>query len=87
MTIQKALEQIKELKDLCGTSATSSSWAAPWPWGMPRTLHPCRRGGYLPDAPGQRPLQGSRRDYGDQFPMGTLEKLGLLKMDFLGLKP
>ncbi len=32
------------------------------------------------------PLQSNDEQVVTQFPMGTLEELGLLKMDFLGLK-
>ena len=90
MTIQKALEQIKELKDLYRDQRykqlLDGSMALE---GMPRHASTHAAGVVISPTPlvNHVPLQKTPDGITvTQFPMGTLEKLGLLKMDFLGLK-
>ena len=56
--------------------------------GMPRHASTHAAGVVISKEPVERyvPLQGDENGIRTQFPMGTLEQLGLLKMDFLGLR-
>lgn len=90
MTLDRALEVSKELsdayqgdeqvKDLIDTARSLE--------GMPRHASTHAAGVVITDRPVERyvPLQKSDEAIVTQFPMGTLEELGLLKMDFLGLR-
>lgn len=95
MTIDKALEQSEELKDLrdkddrCRRLLDMSRAVE----GLPRHASTHAAGVVISKEPlvNYVPLQkmfqkGSDDVIVTQFPMGTLERLGLLKMDFLGLR-
>ena len=90
MTLKKALEQSKELrasyendervKKLIDTAMKLE--------GMPRNASTHAAGVLITSRPVHEyvPLQTNDEVITTQFPMGTLEKMGLLKMDFLGLR-
>ena len=90
MTLDRALKVSKELsdayqgdekvKDLIDTARSLE--------GMPRHASTHAAGVVITDHPVESyvPLQKSDEAIVTQFPMGTLEELGLLKMDFLGLR-
>ena len=90
MTLKKALEQSKELnasyendervKKLIDTAMKLE--------GMPRNASTHAAGVLITSHPVHEyvPLQTNDEVITTQFPMGTLEKMGLLKMDFLGLR-
>ncbi len=90
MTLDKALEQSKELKELYDNDErvrnlidTSKKLE-----GMPRHASTHAAGILITSKPVYEyvPLQTNDEVITTQFPMGTIEKLGLLKMDFLGLR-
>ncbi|HHX76826.1 MAG TPA: DNA polymerase III subunit alpha [Firmicutes bacterium] len=90
MTINKALEQNADLKEICQKDeryrkllATSLKVE-----GLPRHASTHAAGVVISQEPltNHVPLQQTGTALVTQFPMGTLEELGLLKMDFLGLK-
>ncbi len=90
MNIPRALEQVKELKEACEEERyrqlLETSQAVE---GMPRHASIHAAGVVISREPlvNYVPLlKTSDNAVVTQFPMGTLEKLGLLKMDFLGLK-
>ncbi len=90
MTLKKALEQSKDLraayendervKKLIDTAMKLE--------GMPRNASTHAAGVLITSHPVHEyvPLQTNDEVITTQFPMGTLEKMGLLKMDFLGLR-
>ena len=90
MTLTKALEQSKDLrmayesdeqvKKLIDTAMKLE--------GMPRNASTHAAGVLITSHPVHEyvPLQTNDEVITTQFPMGTLEKMGLLKMDFLGLR-
>ena len=90
MTLEKALSQNPELKDmyageervrrLIDTAMTLE--------GMPRHASTHAAGVLITREPVTHyvPLQRNDEVITTQYPMGTIEKLGLLKMDFLGLR-
>ncbi len=90
MTLNKALDQSKELrasyendervKKLIDTAMKLE--------GMPRNASTHAAGVLITSHPVHEyvPLQTNDDVITTQFPMGTLEKMGLLKMDFLGLR-
>ena len=90
ITIDKALEINKELKDLYEKDIrikelidVSRSLE-----GLPRHTSTHAAGVVIASQPlvSYVPLQKNEDMIVSQFPMGTLEELGLLKMDFLGLR-
>lgn len=90
MTISKALKISKELKDKYDTDETIKNLidVAMNVEGMPRhaTMHAA--GVVITEQPVSDyvPLANNDGNVVTQFPMTTLEELGLLKMDFLGLR-
>lgn len=90
ITLEKAMSQSKELKDmydgddrvrrLVDTARTLE--------GMPRHASTHAAGVLITKNPAMEyvPLQTNDEVVTTQFPMGVIEKLGLLKMDFLGLR-
>ena len=90
ITIKKALEQSKELKDLYDTDEITRKVLdiAMGLEGMPRqaSTHAC--GVVITKDPVDTyvPLYVRDEQISTQFIMTTLEELGLLKMDFLGLR-
>ena len=90
MTLEKAMSQSKDLKDmydgdprvqrLIDTAATLE--------GMPRHASTHAAGVLITREPATHyvPLQKNDDVITTQYPMGIIEKLGLLKMDFLGLR-
>lgn len=90
ITIDKALDMNKELKDLYDGDMrikelidVSRSLE-----GLPRHTSTHAAGVVIASQPlvSYVPLQRNEEMVVTQFPMGTLEELGLLKMDFLGLR-
>lgn len=90
ITIDKALDMNKELKNLYDGDArikelidVSRSLE-----GLPRHTSTHAAGVVIASKPlvSYVPLQKNEEMIVTQFPMGTLEELGLLKMDFLGLR-
>jgi len=90
ITIKKALEQNRELKDLYETDEQTKKVLdiAMALEGLPRnaSTHAC--GVVITKNPVDTyvPLYVNEGAVSTQFPMTTLEELGLLKMDFLGLR-
>jgi len=90
ITIKKALEQNRELKDLYQTDEQTKKILdiAMALEGLPRnaSTHAC--GVVITKNPVDTyvPLYVNEGAVSTQFPMTTLEELGLLKMDFLGLR-
>ena len=90
MTLEKAMSQSRDLKDmydgdprvrrLIDTAATLE--------GMPRHASTHAAGVLITREPATHyvPLQKNDDVITTQYPMGIIEKLGLLKMDFLGLR-
>ncbi|MBR0319681.1 MAG: DNA polymerase III subunit alpha, partial [Clostridia bacterium] len=90
MTLEKALklnpelrhayEDSPEVKELIDTAMTLE--------GMPRHASTHAAGVLITSKPVMNyvPLQTNDEVITTQFPMGTIERLGLLKMDFLGLR-
>ncbi len=90
MTIKNALEQSPELKEIYEndkrfTKLINISLKLE---GLPRHASTHAAGVVISRDPlvNHVPLQKTGNNIVTQFPMGTLEDLGLLKMDFLGLK-
>ncbi len=90
MTIDKAMERNQELKMLCeeDSSARSLIDMSRKLEGLPRHASTHAAGVLITGRPvtDYVPLQKNDDCVTTQFPMGTLEQLGLLKMDFLGLR-
>lgn len=90
MTIEKALERNPELKALYqeDNDARELIDMAKKLEGLPRHASTHAAGVVISKEPITEyvPLQKNDDSITTQFPMGTLEELGLLKMDFLGLR-
>ena len=90
MTLEKALQQSPDLKELYENDERIHSLidTAKKLEGMPRNASTHAAGVLITSRPVYEyvPLQTNDDVITTQFPMGTLEKLGLLKMDFLGLR-
>ena len=90
MTLEKAMEQNKELKDMYETDPRVSRLidTALTLEGMPRHASTHAAGVLITREPATHyvPLQKNDDVITTQYPMGIIEKLGLLKMDFLGLR-
>lgn len=90
ITIDKALEKSRELKELYLTDEAAHQLldTARKLEGMPRHASTHAAGVVITREPADSyvPLQKNDEVIVTQFPMGTLEELGLLKMDFLGLR-
>ena len=90
ITLEKALQTSKDLKSQYDNDETvkkliDMSMALE---GMPRNTSTHAAGVLICGRPATElvPLQRNDEVITTQFPMGTVEKLGLLKMDFLGLR-
>lgn len=90
MTLEKALKQSPQLKKAYENSQDVKTLIDMGLSleGMPRHASTHAAGVLITHHPVQDyvPLQKNDEVITTQFPMGTLEKLGLLKMDFLGLR-
>jgi DNA polymerase-3 subunit alpha len=90
MTIDRALEVSVELKNLYQSDSTVKKLIdmAKSLEGLPRHASTHAAGVVISKEPISTyvPLQKNDEIVTTQFPMGTLEELGLLKMDFLGLR-
>lgn len=90
MTIERALEENKELKELYDKDANVKNMLdlSMSIEGLYRHASTHAAGIVISKEPLTEyvPLQKNNGQVVTQFPMGTLEELGLLKMDFLGLK-
>lgn len=90
ITIEKALEMNPELKNAYDTDPRVSDLIniALRLEGLPRHSSTHAAGVVISGKPLVEyvPLQRNEESIVTQFPMGTLEELGLLKMDFLGLR-
>jgi hypothetical protein len=90
ITIEKSLERSAELKELYNTSEEAKEILdmAKQVEGMPRHASTHAAGVVISRLPVYKyvPLQENDGQLITQFPMTTLEELGLLKMDFLGLR-
>ncbi len=90
MTLDKALEQSKDLKSAYDNDERVQKLidTARKLEGMPRHASTHAAGVLITSHPVHEyvPLQTNDDVITTQFPMGTLEKMGLLKMDFLGLR-
>ncbi len=90
MTLEKALKQSAELRRSYEENETIKTLidTARALEGMPRHASTHAAGVLITDEPVAHyvPLQTNDDVITTQFPMGTLESLGLLKMDFLGLR-
>ena len=90
MTLEKAMEQNKELRDMYDTDDRVKRLidTALTLEGMPRHASTHAAGVLITREPAVKyvPLQKNDEVITTQFPMGIIEKLGLLKMDFLGLR-
>lgn len=90
-TLEEAVTQSKALRDWMAIDPERSKWlaAASTIEGLPRNASTHAAGVILSPVPlvDIVPLQGGGDDiYLTQWPMGDVEALGLLKMDFLGLR-
>ncbi len=90
-TLEEAVSQSKALRDWMASDPERSKWlaAASIIEGLPRNASTHAAGIILSPVPLVEivPLQGGGDDiYLTQWPMGDVEALGLLKMDFLGLR-
>ena len=90
MTLEKALEMSQELRQVYQQDAQVREVidTARKLEGMPRNASTHAAGVLITGEPvvNYVPLQTNDEVVTTQFPMGTLEALGLLKMDFLGLR-
>ncbi len=90
MTIEKALQMNPELKKMYQKDKQVHTLidAAMSLEGLPRHASTHAAGVVISNKPvaAHVPLQKNEDSITTQFPMGTLEELGLLKMDFLGLR-
>ncbi len=90
ITIEKALEKNKELKALYDSDASIRELidTAKRVEGMPRHASTHAAGVVITDRPVSEYVPLARNDESvvTQFTMTTIEELGLLKMDFLGLR-
>lgn len=90
ITLSRALQDVKELKDMYDHDPRArqlfdQSLALE---GLPRHASTHAAGVVISKEPltNYIPLQKNKDVVTTQFPMGTVEELGLLKMDFLGLR-
>lgn len=90
MTLDKALSQVKELRDMYDSDPRMRELfdEARALEGLPRHASTHAAGVVISKDPltDYIPLQKNKDVVTTQFPMGTVEELGLLKMDFLGLR-
>ena len=90
MTLEKALDQSRELKALYDSDSQTKELVdlAMKVEGMPRNASTHAAGVVITDRPVVEyvPLQSNDGQMVTQFPMTTIEQLGLLKFDFLGLR-
>ncbi len=90
ITLTKALTSSRDFKRLYDEDAAAHDLidVAMSLEGMPRHASTHAAGVVISKEPVERyvPLQSGEDAIVTQFPMGTLEELGLLKMDFLGLR-
>lgn len=90
ITLEKALEISKEFRELYENDQTAHELidTAKKLEGMPRNASTHAAGVVITREPADTyvPLQKNDNVVVTQFPMTTLEELGLLKMDFLGLR-
>lgn len=90
ITIERALSSSKELREACAQDSAIRELVAMARKieGMPRHASTHAAGVVITREPASEyvPLQKNDEAIVTQFPMGTLESLGLLKMDFLGLR-
>ncbi|MBQ9263214.1 MAG: DNA polymerase III subunit alpha [Clostridia bacterium] len=90
MTLEKAMSQSKDLKDMYDTDHKVRRLidTAMTLEGMPRHASTHAAGVLITREPATHyvPLQKNDDVITTQYPMGIIEKLGLLKMDFLGLR-
>lgn len=90
ITLKQALEMVPELKELYDTSEVYHKLLdlSMKLEGLPRHASTHAAGVVISSVPTMElvPLQRNEDSITTQFPMGTLEELGMLKMDFLGLR-
>ena len=90
MTIDKALEMNKELGELCALDEKAGKLIemARKLEGLPRHASTHAAGVVISKLPltDHIPLNRNNDAITTQYPMGNIEELGLLKMDFLGLQ-
>ncbi len=90
ITLSKALASSRDFKRLYDEDSAAHDLidVAMSLEGMPRHASTHAAGVVISKEPVERyvPLQSGEEAIVTQFPMGTLEELGLLKMDFLGLR-
>lgn len=90
ITLEKALDSSAEFKRAYNEDPAAKKLIdmAMSLEGMPRHASTHAAGVVISKEPVERyvPLQGDENGIRTQFPMDTLEQLGLLKMDFLGLR-
>ena len=90
MTLEKALQQSKVLAEMYAEDAAVKRLidTAMTLEGMPRHASTHAAGVLITRDPATTyvPLQCNDNVITTQYPMGVIEKLGLLKMDFLGLR-
>ena len=90
MTIERALKMNQELSDLCAADESVDYLIkmAQKVEGLPRHASTHAAGVVISKDPVVEyvPLNKNGEVVTTQFPMGTIEELGLLKMDFLGLR-
>ncbi len=90
ITLKQALEMVPELKELYDTNETYKKVLdlSMKLEGLPRHASTHAAGVVISSVPTMDlvPLQRNDESITTQYPMGTLEALGMLKMDFLGLR-
>ena len=90
ITLKQALEMVPELKELYDGNETYKKLLdlSMKLEGLPRHASTHAAGVVISSSPTMElvPLQRNEDSITTQFPMGTLEALGMLKMDFLGLR-
>ncbi|MBO4562375.1 MAG: DNA polymerase III subunit alpha [Clostridia bacterium] len=90
ITLKQALEMVPELKELYDGNETYKKLIdlSMKLEGLPRHASTHAAGVVISSSPTMElvPLQRNEDSITTQFPMGTLEALGMLKMDFLGLR-
>ena len=90
ITLQQALDMVPELKELYNSGETFKKLIdlSMKLEGLPRHASTHAAGVVISSVPTMElvPLQRNEDSITTQYPMGTLEALGMLKMDFLGLR-
>ncbi|MCR5809170.1 MAG: DNA polymerase III subunit alpha [Clostridiales bacterium] len=90
ITLSQALEMVPELKELTESNETYKKLMelSMKLEGLPRHASTHAAGVVISSVPTMElvPLQRNEDSITTQYPMGTLEALGMLKMDFLGLR-